>query len=162
MTALRAVWVEAGLRMALKGPDGRPMTADQLAHSETIPKVCIVGPPQSAGHIAVRYFTPQAGHRSMAVSGGCCLAAAALIPGSVAHGIARGLPPVGAAFGEVDVGIENPAGVLEATIDARMTRSGLEVRRAAYRRSTQILLRGHVPLYRASDALRNELRTVFR
>jgi 4-oxalomesaconate tautomerase len=160
MEALRAVWVEAGLRMALKGPGGRPMSADELAQSETIPKVCIVGPPQGTGHIAVRYFTPQAGHRSMAVSGGCCLAAAALIPGSVAHAVARGLPSPGAAFGEFDVGIENPAGVLEATIEARLAQSGLEVRKAAYRRSTQILLRGHVPLYRASDALRGALLAV--
>jgi 4-oxalomesaconate tautomerase len=157
---LRAIWVEAGLRMALKGPGGRAMTADDLAQSETIPKICIVGPPQGAGHIAVRYFTPQTGHRSMAVSGGCCLAAAALIPGSVAHAVARGLPAPGAAFSEVDVGIENPAGVLEATIEARLSPSGLEVRKAAYRRSTQILLRGHVPLYRASDALRGALLAV--
>jgi 4-oxalomesaconate tautomerase len=160
MDALRAVWVEAGLRMALKAPGGRPMTADELAQSETIPKICIVGPPQGTGHIAVRYFTPQTGHRSMAVSGGCCLAAAALIPGSVAHAVARGLPSPGAAFSEVDVGIENPAGVLEATIEARLSPSGLEVRKAAYRRSTQILLRGHVPLYRASDALRGALLAV--
>jgi 4-oxalomesaconate tautomerase len=143
--------------MALKGAGGRLMTADELAQSETIPKICIVGPPRSAGHIAVRYFTPQSAHRSMAVSGGCCLAAAALIPGSVAHGVARGLASAGSAFGEFDVGIENPAGVLEATIEARLAPSGLEVRKAAYRRSTQILLRGHVPLYRASDALRGAL-----
>jgi 4-oxalomesaconate tautomerase len=160
MAALRSVWVEAGLRMALKGAGGRLMTADELAQSETIPKVCIVGPPQGNGHIAVRYFTPQAGHRSMAVSGGCCLAAAALIPGSVAHGIARGLPGVAAGFVEVDVGIENPAGVLEATIEARLGASGLEVRKAAYRRNTQILLRGQVPLYRASSALREALAKV--
>ena len=160
MAALRAVWVEAGLRMGLQGAGGRAMTADELAQSETIPKVCIVGPPRGTGHIAVRYFTPQAAHRSMAVSGGCCLAAAALIPGSVAHGIARGLPPVGDAFDEVDVGIENPAGVLEATIGARLATSGLEVRKAAYRRSTQILLRGHVPLYRASDALLGALHAM--
>jgi 2-methylaconitate cis-trans-isomerase PrpF len=162
MSALRTVWVEAGLRMALKGAGGRAMTAGELAQSETIPKVCIVGPAQGAGHIAVRYFTPQTAHRSMAVSGGCCLAAAALIPGSVAHGIAAGLPSVGASFGEVDVGIENPAGVLEATIEARLAPSGLDVRKAAYRRSTQILLRGHVPLYRASDALRGALEEVAR
>ncbi|HET7879532.1 MAG TPA: PrpF domain-containing protein, partial [Acetobacteraceae bacterium] len=56
---LRTVWVETGLRMGLKGAGGRPMSADQLAQSETIPKVCIVGPPHGAGHIAVRYFTPQ-------------------------------------------------------------------------------------------------------
>ena len=160
MAALRAVWVEAGLRMGLQGAGGQPMTADELAQSETIPKVCIVGPPRGTGHIAVRYFTPQQAHRSMAVSGGCCLAAAALVPGSVAHGVARGLPSAGAAFAEVDVGIENPAGVLEATIDARRIADGLEVKKAAYRRSTQILLRGHVPLYRASDALRGALRAV--
>jgi hypothetical protein len=34
----------------------------------------------------------------------------------------------------------------------------LEVRKAAYRRSTQILLRGHVPLYRASNVLKNALQ----
>ncbi len=157
METLRTVWVAAGLRMALKGAGGQLMTADELAQSETIPKICIVGPPQGTGHIAVRYFTPQAGHRSMAVSGGCCLAAAALIPGSIAHGVARGLPSAGAGFSEVDVGIENPAGLLEATIEARLATSGLEVRKAAYRRSTQILLRGQVPLYRASDALRDAL-----
>ncbi len=157
METLRAVWVEAGLRMGLKKSGGERMTAEDLAQSETIPKVCIVGPPTGSGHVAVRYFTPQAGHRSMAVSGGCCLAAAALIPGSVAHALARGLPAPGATFGEIDVGVENPAGVLEATIEARLTGAGLEVRKAAYRRSTQILLRGHVPLYRASDALREAL-----
>jgi 4-oxalomesaconate tautomerase len=157
MAKLRSMWVEAGLRMGLTGKGGQPMSAEQLAESETIPKVCIVGPPRGAGHIAVRYFTPQTGHRSMAVSGGCCLAAAALLPGSIAHEMARGLPQTGSMFTEVDVGIENPAGVLEATIDARLGSSGLEVRKAAYRRSTQILLGGHVPLYRASDALREAL-----
>jgi hypothetical protein len=157
MVALRSVWVEAGLRMGLKTRGGRPMTAEDLAQSETIPKACIVGPPSGPGHIAVRYFTPQTGHRSLAVSGGCCLAAAALITGSVAHEFAQGLPPVPGEFAEVDLGIENPAGVLEATIEARLLPSGLEVRKAAYRRSTQILLRGHVPLYRASHALREAL-----
>ena len=91
--ALQGIWVEAGLRMQLRRRDGALMTADELARSETIPKICIVGAPQAGGHIAVRYFTPQAGHASMAVSGGCCLAAAALIPGSVAQRVAHQLPP---------------------------------------------------------------------
>jgi 4-oxalomesaconate tautomerase len=157
MATLRAMWVEAGLRMGLKSAGGRAMTAEELAESETIPKVCIVGPSLGSGHIAVRYFTPQTAHRSLAVSGGCCLAAAALIPGSVAHEVAGGLPPVSDDFAEVDVGIENPAGILEATIQARLVPSGLDVRKAAYRRSTQILLQGHTPLYRASAALRDAL-----
>ena len=162
VAALRTVWVEAGLRMGLKTGAGRPMTAEELGESETIPKVCIVGPSSGSGHIAVRYFTPQTAHRSLAVSGGCCLAAAALIPGSVAYESAHGLPPVPGEFTEVDVGIENPAGVLEATIEARLLPTGLQVRKAAYRRSTQILLRGHVPLYRASYALREALLPLCR
>jgi 2-methylaconitate cis-trans-isomerase PrpF len=157
---LRTIWVEAGLRMGLKSRSGKPMTADELANSETIPKVCIVGAPRGKSHIAVRYFTPQAGHRSMAVSGGCCLAAAVLLPGTVAHEIARNVAPLGTAVGEVQVDIENPAGVLEATIDGRLASDpsqGLEIRRAAYKRSAQILLAGHVPLYRASAQLRDAL-----
>jgi hypothetical protein len=100
---------------------------------------------------------------SMAVTGGCCLAAAALIEGSIAHEQARGLALPGAAFAETGVDIENPAGVLAATVDARIGdaliggarigEAGLEVRKAAYQRSAQILLRGQVPLYRASPAL---------
>ncbi|PKU23575.1 PrpF domain-containing protein [Telmatospirillum siberiense] len=157
MEALRAVWVEAGLLMGLKRRDGQPMTTDDLARSETIPKVCIVAPAAAGGSIAVRYFTPQTAHASMAVSGGCCLAAAALIQGSVASRMVRGLPAIGPDFTETVVGIENPAGVLEATVVARAAKDGLEVRSAAYRRSAQVLLRGQVPLYRASEALKKAL-----
>ena len=89
----------------------------------------------------------------MAVSGGCCLAAAALIPGSVAQRVAQGMPPLGDEYADIAVEIEHPAGILDATVVARL-RDGLpDIASAAYRRSTQLLLRGHVPLYRASDAL---------
>jgi 2-methylaconitate cis-trans-isomerase PrpF len=157
MDKLRAVWTQAGLRMGLKKRNGDPMTAEEIANSETIPKVCLVGAPKGEGNITARYFTPQAGHRSMAVSGGCCLAAAALVPGTVAAEAARNVAPLGASFGEVEVGIENPAGVLDATIDARITAAGVEIRKAAYKRNAQILLAGHVPLYHASPALREAL-----
>ena len=153
MEALRDVWVAAGLRMKLTRKDGQLMTEAELERSETIPKICIIAPPQNGGHIAARYFTPQSGHASMAVSGGCCLAAAALIPGTVAHAVARGLPTLSSAFSDVEVGIENPAGILEATVVARISDQGVEIDNAAYRRSAQVLLRGHFPLYRASTAL---------
>ncbi|MET0322475.1 MAG: PrpF domain-containing protein [Duganella sp.] len=150
---LRRIWVQAGLRMQLTRPDGGLMTADELERSETIPKICIVGAPQAGGNLAVRYFTPQAAHASMAVSGGCCLAAAALIPGSVAHRVAQGLPALADDFSDVAVAIEHPAGVLDATVVARLCAGLPDIRSAAYRRSAQILLRGYVPLYRASAAL---------
>ena len=154
---LRAVWVEAGLRMGLTRRDGGLMTAAELGRSETIPKICLVAPPQMGGNIAVRYFTPQVAHGSMAVSGGCCLAAAALIPGSVAQRLAHGLAATTGTFADIGVSIENPAGILDATVVVKHDNDGLRVQSAAYRRSAQILLRGYVPLYRASSQLAQAL-----
>jgi 2-methylaconitate cis-trans-isomerase PrpF len=157
ITALRRVWIAAGLRMGLKKRDGSLMSEAEIARSETVPKVCIVGRAQGEGTLAVRYFTPQTGHATMAVSGGCCLAAAALIPGSVAQRLARDLAPLGVEFSETEVGIQNPAGVLTASVIARAAGAGIEVRSAAYRRSAQVLLRGQVALYRASPELQAAL-----
>ncbi|NTB87549.1 PrpF domain-containing protein [Agrobacterium tumefaciens] len=157
MRELKSVWVQAGLRMALKRRDGELLTEEELSQSETVPKVCIVGPPTYGGDIAVRYFTPQTAHASMAVSGGCCLAAASLIPGTVASDIARDLPALHDVPSDVDVGIENPAGILEATVTASMSGGAVSISRAAYRRSAQILMRGYTPIYRASPQLREAL-----
>jgi 2-methylaconitate cis-trans-isomerase PrpF len=146
--------------MGLKGKGGKPMTADELARSETIPKVCIVGPPVNGGHISTRYFTPQEGHATMAVTGGCCLAAACLMPGTVAHEIARGLPSLGIEASEIQVDIENPAGILSATIGGRHANGTTTIDRAAYKRSAQVLLRGYAPLYRASPELKKALAEI--
>ncbi len=155
--ALKKLWIEAGLKMGLT-TKGRPMTADEIANSETIPKVCIVGPPKNGGNISTRYFTPQTGHDTMAVTGGCCLAAACLMPGTVAYELAQGLPALSASGSEAQVDIENPAGILSATIEGRQTNTETLITRAAYKRSAQILLRGYVPVYRASAALKEALR----
>ena len=159
--ALKKLWIEAGLKMGLT-TKGRPMTADELANSETIPKVCIVGPPMNGGNISTRYFTPQTGHDTMAVTGGCCLAAACLMPGTVAYELAQGLPALSASGSEAQVDIENPAGILSATIEGRQTNTETLITRAAYKRSAQILLRGYVPVYRASTALKEALREAAR
>lgn len=157
MALLRTLWVEAGLKMGLRRKDGTLMTTDELARSETIPKICIVGAPREGGHIAVRYFTPQTGHASMAVSGSCCLAAACLIPGTTAHRVACNTAAPTAAFADIHVSIENPAGRLDTTVVAALADGQLQIRSAAYRRSTQILMRGHVPLYGASGELQAAL-----
>jgi 2-methylaconitate cis-trans-isomerase PrpF len=64
---------------------------------------------------------------------------------------------LGPAYSESKIGIENPAGVLDAAIEARITDNGVEIAKAAYKRSTQMLLAGYVPLYHASPALRQAL-----
>ena len=155
---LRRIWIEAGLRMGLKRKDGSAMSRDDLAHSETIPKVCIVASPEDGdraktGNIKVRYFTPQQAHPSMAVTGGSCLAAACLIPGTTAHDCARDVGGLGTKMENHTVVMENPAGLLKAEIRGAAAAKGIEIEHAAYQRSAQILLRGYTPIYGASDAL---------
>ena len=145
--------VLGGLRMGLRKRDGSLMSADDLRRSETIPKICIVSPAREGGDIATRYFTPQNAHPSLAVSGGCCLAAACLAEGTVAHALLARAPVLGEEPGEYPLAIENPAGVLETLINARLAGGELLIDGAAYRRSAQILLQGSTPLYNASPAL---------
>ncbi|WP_260955707.1 PrpF domain-containing protein [Pseudomonas citri] len=158
MAELRKVWVAAGLKMQLRRRDGVLMTRAEIERSETIPKACIVGAPSDGGNVSVRYFTPQTGHASMAVSGGCCLAAACLLPGSVANQVASAVAALSTEYSDIEVSIENPAGKLDATVTAKRVGERIEIEAAAYRRSTQVLMRGHVPLYGASAGLIEALR----
>lgn len=150
---LRAIWVQAGLAMQLK-KKGVAMTADELAASETVPKICLVSPPTQGGHISARYFTPQESHASLAVTGGCCLAAACLIAGTTANDIAEGLEPLTAHAAERAVAMENPAGILRARVFGRHVAEGEPAFPwVAYERNAQLLMDGFFRIHRPSDAL---------
>ncbi|MCK9812852.1 PrpF protein [Pseudomonas sp. MAFF 302046] len=151
--ALLELMVEGGLRMGLRNRAGSLLTAAELRRSETIPKICIVSPARAGGDISTRYFTPQNAHPSLAVSGGCCLAAACLAPGTVPHSLLQRPPVLKEQSGEYALSIENPAGVLDTLITARAQGADMHVDAAAYRRSAQVLLKGTVPLYNASPEL---------
>ncbi len=161
MARLRTIRRAAGLAMGLRDREGRPMTGDQIEASETVPKICIIAPGQRAGegsvdpssHLRVRYFTPQTAHRSLAVSGGSCLAAAALIPGSLAHRISLSAPSLTSRETEHQIRMAHPAGVLTATVRAQLRFGIAEIHQVGYTRSAQILVRGYVPLYGASNEL---------
>ena len=163
MARLQRIWVEAGLKMGLKGNSGSLMSGAELAASETVPKICIVAPPSDeertrGANIRVRYFTPQAGHKSLAVTGGACLAACCLVPGTVGYEIVENLEGLGPEESDHVVRMANPAGLLKATIAGAMRDGEIVMPSAAYERSTQILLRGHAPIYNASDGLRAAYR----
>lgn len=157
---LRSIWVQAGLAMQLK-KKGVAMTAEELSASETVPKVCLVSPPTQGGHISARYFTPQESHASLAVTGGCCLAAACLIPGTTAHGIAEGLEPLAAHDAERAVAMENPAGILRARVFGRQVAEGVfAFPWVAYERNAQLFMDGHFHIHRPSDALMAAMRAL--
>ncbi len=66
----------------------------------------------------------------------------------------QGLDALGPDEADHIVRMANPAGLLKATIAGKMQDGTITMPSAAYERSTQILLRGHTPVYNASPALR--------
>lgn len=151
---LRSIWVEAGLLMNLKSASGAAMTAQELALSETMPKVCLVGPGDEDADLHVRYFTPQTPHASMAVTGGCCLAVAALLDGTVAHEMVDQAKRLGVQTGETVVRMANPAGVLQARVCGHEAGGVVHIPWVSYQRTAQVLLQGLTPVYQASAGLR--------
>lgn len=150
---LRSIWVQAGQAMQLKSK-GVTMTAVELATSETIPKVCLISKPTRGGNISVRYFTPQEAHASLAVTGGCCLATACLIPGTTAHEVAEGLEPLTAKESGHIVAMENPAGVLRARVFGRTLAEGnYAFPEVAYERNAQLYMCGYFRIYRPSTPM---------
>jgi 2-methylaconitate cis-trans-isomerase PrpF len=129
-----------------------------LAASETVPKICIIAQPSAdeaarGANIRVRYFTPQATHGSLAVTGGACLAAACLIQGTVAEDVVQYSGALGPEEQDHIIRMANPAALLKATITGSIRDGAISIPSAAYERSTQILLRGHTPIYNASPEL---------
>jgi 4-oxalomesaconate tautomerase len=140
---IKRIWIEAGKRMGLKSTDGTPMTEDQLTASETVPKVCIIAEPSSeeaarGANIRVRYFTPQATHGSLAVTGGACLAAGCLVPGTIANRVVHYAGALGPAEQDHIILMANPAALLKAMITGSVNNGDIAIPSAAYERSTQI------------------------
>jgi len=121
---------KAALRMGLGDVSGK-----------VLPKFALVASPTGSGNIASRYFVPWNCHSAYAVTGALCLGAAASIPGTVAHRVAR----VNVANPGVVV-IEHPAGRLETRMSMRaVPGSDMPVfDRAGIVRTARPLLAGHV------------------
>ena len=101
LARIESIRRRAGLLMGLGDVTGK-----------VLPKFALVAPPASDGHIASRYFVPWNCHAAFAVTGALCLGAAACIPGTVAHRVARSNAHDDGARSRTVV-IEHPSGKLE-------------------------------------------------
>lgn len=77
-----------------------------------LPKVALLAAPAQGGSISSRYFVPWNCHAAHAVTGALCVAAACLIPGSVAARLVVREPAQ-----PERIAIEHPSGKLEAQVD---------------------------------------------
>lgn len=114
---------EAGRRMGLGDVAGR-----------VIPKVGVLSPARRGGSLTSRYFTPDRCHRSHAVTGALCVAAASRLAGSVA---AEMLAPGTGSL----VTVEHPSGAIQ--IDLALDTAG-QVASASLVRTARRIFEGHV------------------
>jgi 4-oxalomesaconate tautomerase len=131
-TKLEAIRLEAGVRMGLGD-----------VSQTTIPKLTIVSPPQSGGHLNTRTFIPHRCHDAIGVLGAVSVSTAALLPGSPAYALVDQLNNDVAT--DSLVRLEHPTGVFEAVVEIVHTASGeMTVKRAGIIRTARKLMDGIV------------------
>jgi 4-oxalomesaconate tautomerase len=126
---VEAIRLEAGRRMNLGD-----------VTNKTVPKMCLVAPPQSGGAISTRTFIPHKVHTSIGVFGAVSVASACVLPGSVTEGIAAAK----AGPGRARLDIEHPTGFFTVETEVEDGQEGLRFTRSALLRTARALMRGEV------------------
>ena len=125
---LEKIRIEAGKRMGLGD-----------CNKLVIPKPVLVAAPRAGGTIASRDFVPFNCHATYSVTGSMALAAACLMPGTVANQLAK-LKGAGRQI----VGIEHPGGTLEVELLARQVGGKFEMQEANLLRTCRKLFEGQI------------------
>ena len=125
---LESIRVEAGIRMGLGD-----------CSKLVVPKPVLVAPPRNGGTIASRDFVPFNCHATYSVTGSMALVTACMLPGTVAHGMARLKGP-----GRQTVAIEHPSGIIEVDVSARHSGSGFVLEEASMLRTCRKLFEGTI------------------
>ena len=125
---LEKIRIEAGKRMGLGD-----------CSKLVIPKPVLVAAPRAGGTIASRDFVPFNCHATYSVTGSMALAAACLMPGTVANKLAK-LKGAGRQI----VGIEHPGGTLEVELLARQVGGKFEMQEANLLRTCRKLFEGQI------------------
>jgi len=100
-------------------------------------EIGLIAPPAGPNaQFAARYFMPWTTHPTLAVTGSQCLASCALMPGTVAEGVAKPIPPSPAR-----VVIEHPMGEMEVTVTYG---DGPSFQSAGLIRTARLIARGEV------------------
>ena len=126
LTRLEALRLEAGQRMGM----------GDVTHS-VLPKPVIVSPGTSPGSVVSRYFTPHQCHRAHAVTGAIGVAAASVLPGTVATD-ERSPPSAGLRRVEV----QHPAGRIQVEVELSEVDGQFKLVQAALVRTARKILEG--------------------
>lgn len=112
--------------------------------SKVVPKMSLIAPPRSGGHVSTRTFIPHNCHAAIGVLGAVSVATACILPGSVAEGIAS--VPDGPVK---QMSVEHPSGEFSVTLEVGGTPEQPVVNKAGLLRTARLLFRGEVEVPRA-------------
>ena len=118
---------------------GEAMGIHSVAESVT-PKFGVLARARKGGTISARYFMPWNTHPTMAVTGAQCLSACVLTPGSVAEGLADGVPR----SSPTKVALEHASGSIEVTVVYETENGATIVNSAGLVRTARLIARGEV------------------
>lgn len=125
---LEAIRIFAGERMGLGN-----------VRSKVVPKMALIAPPQSGGHVMTRTFIPHKCHPAIGVLMAVTVGTACILPGSVARNIVR--PQDGAIQ---RLSIEHPTGEFSVEFQLEHSVGELKVMRSSLVRTARALFRGEL------------------
>ena len=104
-----------------------------------VPKICMISPAVNGGIFNTRTFIPYKCHSAIGVLGAVSAATAAIIPGTVAEGIAQ-LP----AEGSKTLSVEHPSGQFSVSLEVDQQSDPPRVLKAGLLRTARLLSRGEL------------------
>jgi 4-oxalomesaconate tautomerase len=107
---------------------------------KTIPKMCLVAPPQAGGVICTRNFIPHRVHEAIGVFGAVSVATACVTPGSIAAEVAA----LEDASAVTSLDVEHPTGFFTIAMDVSVDNGEVNVKRSALLRTARKIMRGEV------------------
>ena len=112
--------------------------------NKSVPKMTLVAPAVNHGTISTRTFIPHRVHQAVGVLGAASVAAACLIPGSIANQVTNSHPDSHLRPGPHRLEIEHPTGSFIVDMDMSMDAGQALVQRTALLRSARKLMQGSV------------------
>ena len=125
---IQSIRLQIGPKMNLGDVDGA-----------AVPKICMISPAVNGGIFNTRTFIPYKCHSAIGVLGAVSAATAAIIPGTVAEGIAQ-LP----AEGSKTMSVEHPAGEFSISLEVDQQSDPPRVLKAGLLRTARLLSRGEL------------------
>ena len=109
-------------------------------HHKTVPKMTLVAPARYGGVISTRTFIPHRVHEVIGVLGAASVAAACMVPGSVASEVSQ----YSDTSGVQELNVEHPTGSFMVEMEISTQAGQLVVGRSALLRTTRKLMQGSV------------------